>query len=229
MCMKFFSFLSLLFILILNIEINAQVFSALDEVEGKNEPGFYTNIKGEEKEVEDIWVHYLGKFGSVKKGKRNTYLSRSVNIPNVPYADMRMKSKIHYGSNEELKMFVSIEVENGKDYLVKGVNGYTEATIWLEDFKPFLEKEIAFRKEKKKLDDLYFEKERIFKSKDRINREIQNNKDKIEEYTNRLNEANAEALILEEKSKQIDLEIQEIDGKIDDQAKKSEEAKGKIP
>ena len=126
-------------------------------------------------------------------------------------------------------MFVSIEVENGKDYLVKGVNGYTEATIWLEDFKPFLEKELAFRKEKKKLDDLYFEKERIFKSKDRINREIQNNKAKIEEYTNRLNEANAEALILEEKSKQIDLEIQEIDGKVDDQAKKSDEAKGQIP
>lgn len=227
--MKILKLTLLLILSLFYYNAQSQVYSAIDEVEGKNQPGFYIYVKGDEKDVEEIWATYIEKFGSVKKGKKGTYLSRILNIPNVKYPDLKMKSKIHYGANTDLKIFVSIELVEGKEYLVSGVDQYTEASIWLENFKPYLEKQFAYKAEKKKLDDLYFEKERNFKVKDRIEREILNNKAKIADFEKKLEEAKAETILLNEKSKQVEIERVEIEKKIDAQAKNAEQAKSLIP
>jgi hypothetical protein len=213
--MKKISLLLILSIFALNI--HAQVFTGMSEIDKSKKEGIYTFVNTQEKFARASWKAYLSKFGKVNEGKNGTFSSSDIKITSISDSPLQLTSKVAE-ENKKVKLFISIAT-GPDEFIQTGHAKLNEASAWIEDFIKIADLEEAVRIEENKLADLQAAQVKNSKQAERLIRELDSNQRQINNLEERLKEAKIE------KEKILTNQVQ---NKLDQKTKEEEIATQKI-
>jgi len=207
----------LLFLVICAIQVNAQVFTGMSEIDKSKKEGVYTFVNTQEKYAKSSWKSYLSKFGKVIEGKNGTFSSSDIKIASISENPLVVVSKV-YEENKKVKLFISIAT-GADEFIQTGHPKLSEASTWIEDFVKIVDLEEAVRLEENKLAELVAAQAKNSKQSERLIRELDSNTRQINNLEERLKEAKID------KEKILTNQVQ---NKIDQKTKEEEIAAQKI-